>query len=266
MESVNSILSSKSFEFIRDKADEAEKQQKAMALNRVKSRQVRKTDSVVESNALARAEYRMTLTEKRLLNLAIAKLDSTLASEEQLQDIAVTVEEYIKIYDASNHNAYTEIAQAAKRLMNRQLTVHHKDESYTIYNLLVDSTYRKKEGTVFMTINPRLTSDLINLRGQFTQYMLENVRHFKLYSSARLYEIMKSVESQRFLEVSIEDFKARLLADPNKYKKFCDLRRWVIEPALSEINTLSDIRVKYETIKRSRKIARLRFTITKNKH
>lgn len=259
------LLKSDALDFIRRQAETAEQKKKVATIERVKSRPVQETDRVVESNALARAEYRMTLIEKRLMNLAIAKLDSTLADADQLQDIPITAEEYIRIYDVAPNNAYTEMAQAAKRLMNRQLTIRHEGKSYTIYNLLVESTYREREGVVVITLNPRLASQLIGLRNRFTQFMLESVRHFKLFSSARIYEMMKSVESQGVLVISIEDFKARVLADPKKYKRFADLKKRVLEPALAEINTLSDIQVSYERVKQSRQIVGLRFTIRKNK-
>jgi plasmid replication initiation protein len=253
------LLKSGAFDFIKKRAEEAEQKKKVVVLERVKSRPVQETDSVVESNALARAEYRMTLIEKRLMNLAVAKLDSSLADADQLQDIPITAEEYMRIYEVSGKNAYAEMAQAAKRLMNRQLTIRHEGKSYTIYNLLVESNYREREGVVVITLNPRLASQLIGLRNRFTQFVLESVRHFRLFSSARIYEMMKSVESQGVFELSIEDFKARVLADPKKYKKFYDLKRWVLEPALAEINTLSDIRVEFEPVRESRKIKRIRF-------
>jgi len=259
------LLKSGAFDFIKQRAEEAERQQKVVALERVKSRPVQTTDSVVESNALARAEYRMTLNEKRLLNLAIAKLDSKLANEEQLQDVPVTAEEYMRIYQVSGKNAYTEMAQAAKRLMNRQLTIRHEGKSYTIYNLLVESNYREREGVVVITLNPRLTPHLIDLRNRFTQFELESVRHFKLFSSARIYEMMKSVESQGVFELSLEQFKARVLADEKKYQRFSDLKKRVLEPALAEINTLTDIQVSYEPVRESRKIKKIRFRITPNK-
>jgi len=259
------LLKSGAFDFIKKRAEEAEQKKKVVVLERVKSRPVQETDSVVESNALARAEYRMTLIEKRLMNLAVAKLDSSLADADQLQDIPITAEEYMRIYEVSGKNAYAEMAQAAKRLMNRQLTIRHEGKSYTIYNLLVESNYREREGTVVITLNPRLASQLIGLRNRFTQFVLESVRHFRLFSSARIYEMMKSVESQGVFELSIEDFKARVLADPKKYKKFYDLKRWVLEPALAEINTLSDIRVEFEPVRESRKIKRIRFKIAQDR-
>jgi len=258
------ILKSSAFDFIKQQAEEAERQQKVVALEHVKSRPAQKTDSVVESNALARAEYRMTLNEKRLINLAIAKLDSVLAESEQLQDIPIMAEEYMRIYKVSGKNAYAEMAQAAKRLMNRQMTIRHEGKSYTIYNLLVESTYREREGVVVITLNPRLASQLIGLRNQFTQFILESVRHFKLFSSARIYEMMKSVESQGHYEIGLDEFKARVLADKKKYQRFSDLKRWVLEPALAEINTLSDIQVTYEPVREGRKIKKIRFKIKKN--
>ena len=262
--STSSIL--KNLDFIRQKIEEVEQAQKEQSLERIKSRPVKSTDRVIESNTLARAEYRMTANENRLLKVAVSKLDSNLADADQLQDIPIAAQEFVALFETEPKNAYRDMSEASARLLNRKITVSDEKQKIT-YNLLTQVAYIKNDGTVVITLNPRLAVHLIGLRDKFTKMIFEEgFRRLKLFSSQRLYEIMKSVESQGHYEISIEGIKSRVLADSKKYKRFADLKKRVLEPALAEINTLTDIQVNYETIKRSRKIAGLKFTITKNKH
>ena len=254
----------KNFDFIRQKAEEVEQAQKTQTLERIKSRPAKPSDEVVESNALARAEYRMTANENRLLKVAVSKLDSSLADADQLQDIPITAQEFVALFETEPKNAYRDMAEASTRLLNRKITVSDEKQKIT-YNLLTQVAYRKHEGTVVITLNPRLAIHLIGLRDKFTRMIFEEgFSRLKLFSSQRLYEIMKSVESQGHYEIGLDAFKARVLADPKKYKRFADLKKRVLEPALAEINTLTDIQVSYEPVKQSRRIVGLRFTIRRN--
>ena len=109
----------KNFDFIRQKAEEAEKTKKSQMLERIKSRPAKPMDEVVESNILARAEYRMTANENRLLKVAVSKLDATLADADQLQDIPITAQEFVALFETEPKNAYRDMAGASTRLLNR---------------------------------------------------------------------------------------------------------------------------------------------------
>jgi len=77
--------------------------------------------------------------------------------------------------------------------------------------------------------------------------------------SIRLYELLKSYEYQRKRIFDIEELKLRLSAE--HYKRFPDFKRKVLDRALEEINTLSDLDVTYTIIKESRRFAKIEFTM-----
>ena len=81
--------------------------------------------------------------------------------------------------------------------------------------------------------------------------------------SIRLYEILKSYEYKRKYIFDIDDLKNRLSAE--HYERFPDFKRYVLNTALREISTLSDLKVDYEIIKVGRRFARLEFSITLKK-
>ncbi|MNG31189.1 Initiator Replication protein [compost metagenome] len=49
-----------------------------------------------------------------------------------------------------------------------------------------------------------------------------------------------------------------------KYQSVKDMRRWVLEPALKELNAGTDLVVQVEPRRQGRKIVGFSFTITKN--
>ena len=61
------------------------------------------------------------------------------------------------------------------------------------------------------------------------------------------------------MRFSLEEIRLRI--DCDKYPNFKDFRVNVLEPAMEDINTYTDIKVKYEAIKTGRKITDIEFII-----
>lgn len=100
-------------------------------------------------------------------------------------------------------------------------------------------------------LNEKLNRHLIGLKGVYTQYSLQYILPMKSKFSIRLYEYIKSYSNlAREIEFDLEELKDVLLSendgvrDPNKYRKFSDFQRRILEPAIEEINRFTDIRVK----------------------
>lgn len=62
---------------------------------------------------------------------------------------------------------------------------------------------------------------------------------------------------------------SRIPVDPplgilDKYEQFKDLNKWVIKPAIKELNQRSDLTIKFETIKKGRSVKALSFEFKKS--
>jgi len=64
--------------------------------------------------------------------------------------------------------------------------------------------------------------------------------------------------------ISIEDFRKLLGLKEDEYKQFRDLNYYIIQKSLSEINQKSDLSVKVEFQRRTRKIVAIKFRLEKN--
>lgn len=99
-------------------------------------------------------------------------------------------------------------------------------------------------------LNEKLNRHLIGLKGVYTSYSLQFILPMKSKFSIRLYEYIKSFSNYgNIIEIDLEDLKDVMLSendgvrDPNKYKKYSDFKRRVLEDAISEINRYTDISV-----------------------
>ena len=63
--------------------------------------------------------------------------------------------------------------------------------------------------------------------------------------------------------IYLSDFKSAL-GISDKYSHFKDLNKWVIKPAIKELNQRTDLVIKFETIKKGRSVAALSFEFKKS--
>lgn len=114
--------------------------------------------------------------------------------------------------------------------------------------------------TVNFIFDKNLSPYLFELQSFYTKYSLEYVLPMRSKYGVRLYEFLKSVKSKHYRQkFSLEEIRDRL--DCSGYSAYKEFRRNVLEPALNDINTYTDLKVEYEPIKQGHKITHLSFRI-----
>ena len=94
----------------------------------------------------------------------------------------------------------------------------------------------------------------------YTSYTFRYVLPMKSTYSIRLYELVKSYQknnSSWWFDLG----SLKHLLDCDNYKRFPDFRRYVLEPAVKEINQYTDIKLDYNLIKQGRKVVAIDFTM-----
>ena len=92
----------------------------------------------------------------------------------------------------------------------------------------------------------------------YTSYSLQYVLPMKCQYAPRLYELLKSYQKNNIRwYFEIDELKKRLNCE--KYKRFPDFRRRVLEPSVEEINRYTDIKVAYRTELTGRKTTHVVF-------
>lgn len=209
---------------------------------------------VVKHNKVIEAAYKLTLAEQRVLLSVIAKLDSTAVIPVDAE-FCIDASEIRDIFGLHASQSYRDLQQAVKRLYDRTILIRDEDEEF---RWLSWKKYDKGNGRVFIQFSQKLIPYLSQLKGNFTKYKLETVREFKTEYGIRFFEILTQWQSKGEREVSVEWLRDVLRLE-DSYKSISDLKLKVIEPALQDINTHSNLWVEYGQRKTGRVVSHFQF-------
>ena len=247
-----------------------------------------KNDLVVMDNNLIRASYKLTANEMRLVLCALAQIPKD-AEVDPGKAYYITKEDFVKL-GVEPKNVAREIREACSELLNRIVVVdtamgklkfhwlhsvlHFKSEIFERlkkeypnskndeefiqqlrkYNLL-DSLpiIAKSDDNIVARIvfHENMIPYISQLKEQFTKLNLKDVFQFSSFYSFRFYLMMMQFKETGFCKISIAELRDSLDLN-NKYQLFADLKKWVIDTAIDEINEKSPHTVGYELIKKGR--------------
>lgn len=212
---------------------------------------------IVKSNDLIqKSRFSLSMTEQKIVLYLISKIKpNDLELKEQVFEIA----EFCRIcgIDWNNGNNYARIKKILKDLRDKSFWIKLDNGMETTMAWIDHVTIGEKSGKVILKIDDRLKPYLLQLKKQFTQYEVLYILAMKSRYSIRLYELLRSYEYQRNVIFEIEELK-RLL-DAEKYTRFPDFKRYVLDIAMREINDVSDMNIDYICIKEGRKYAKIEF-------
>ena len=220
---------------------------------------------VTLSNAIVRAGQGLTLAEKRVLMIAISKLDSRRAYKAgDVVVTKVTAAEYAEIADCQPHTAYEALKEARKQIYERSITWavmdrngNHKGSESCRW--VYAAGYRNQEGYITLAWSPNILPHLQGLKKQFTTYQLRQASALRSIYSWRLLEMLTQFEATGVLEVTIDDFCHAVEAPEKVRKNFAFIRRRIIEPAVKELTEKDGWKISWRPVKAGRKVASLHF-------
>ena len=224
-----------------------------------------KNDLVVKDNALINASYNLEVTEQRLILLSIIRARETgqgISSDSKLE---IHASDYASRFDVTKEAAYNALKNAVNNLFERKFSFKeiHKD---TNKEIVVKSrwvsriAYVDDLATLEVTFAPDVVPLITRLEKHFTSYQLKQVAQLTSKYAIRLYEFLIAWRDVgKTPVISLSEFREKLGLDINEYQKMVNFKSRVLEPAIKQINELTDIHVKYEQYKTGRSISGLSF-------
>lgn len=218
--------------------------------------------TVVKANTLVEATYHLTLAEQRLLLLVIAKLDSKRELEPRISH-TITAKEVATTFEVTDARAYQILEEAAQRLYERSVTIYAPDPDKPKSNKLVTRwvasvLYQPQSGAVALTFAPAILPFISQLKARFCRYHLSHIVQMTSIYAVRIYEMLIQWRDAKTRTVELDWLRERLVLD-KKYSNIRDLKRFVIEPAIEQINTHSDLWAKWEQVKTGRRVTAIIF-------
>lgn len=221
---------------------------------------------VTQSNTLIEAEYSTELTARahktaRLILSLISPDDKNL----RLHTIPVnTVKKYLGMNPNSRWGAFNkELEDIAERLREKPIRI--KEANGDKINAVFLSAFKisPKQGTVTFEISELLKPYLLELKKNYTSYLLTHIPKLRSSYSIRLYELLHQYRriGKRYFE--LDDLQRKVGSNyQNKYNNF---KRKVLLQAQKDLKKHTDLAFAFSEKKEGRKITGIEFIIFGNK-
>lgn len=229
-----------------------------------------KNNLVVSSNDLVHAKYDLTLWQKRVFVYSISQLEK---EDKDFEPIKMNVSDIIKFFKGSDGvKTYNAILDAPKNLDKTIEIPYVTDKGFLRYGFIkllqkytIPADDQAENQYIELCFNNDLRPHLLELKEKFLKYDIDNVIDLQSTYSFRMFEILKSYEYRKTIELDI-DYLRKILEVTTKYKSYKDFRIYIIDKAQQDLTAYCDIGFTYEERKASKgkKIESLIFHIFPN--
>ena len=183
---------------------------------------------VYKSNSLVEACYRLSVIEQRIVLACVSQVRRDEPITDEIM-YSVTATDIAALSETDSKTTYRDLQEGALRLKRREVRIEKEANSNT------------------------------KLSSQFTKYRLKAVAKMDSSYAIRLYELLNQWRDIHEREVSVQWLRETFqLGD--KYPAIKDLKKWVIDPAVAQINEHSDLTASYAQRKSGRNVTHLTFS------
>jgi len=222
--------------------------------------------SIVKANSLIETSYNLGKRELLWILMQLGEINTDPENmDDELPRFKMSGSEIMRRinFDGKRRIAdTTEVVDIMKNLNNNPIT-WETDKKMGFVSWIAYMEYDKDKDEYEWEIPRQLKPFLLQLKKNFTQYTLNNIIRLKSAHAINLYEVLKRYQFKKSFIVKVDRLKFWLGLE-GSYKAWQDFKVRVLLPCQKQINTFTDIHVKYTMLKTGRRVTSLRFTITKN--
>ena len=206
---------------------------------------------------IQRSRFDLTLREQRLVLFAISKIKPHDTSDTLYE---FNMRDMCKIIGTKDES-YTRIKSIAKTLSDKSWWVLSEDNVESLVRWFSVFKIDYSTNTIMLKFHEEVMPYLVELVKQhkyYTSYGIGDILPMRHQSSPRLYEILKSY-SKNNCSWYFDAEQLKYLMNCQNYSRWVDFKRRILEPAVEEINNMTPMIVKYETISECRKVIGVKF-------
>lgn len=197
---------------------------------------------VAESNDLiTKARHDLTARELKIMDYVISKIQPT---DSGLITINTSMYELTRVLKLkTSGRTYSQIAQNLEDMRAKSIKIYNENERSITMTGWFERAKVWENGKIELKINEDFSPYLIDLKKNYTQYLLIDTIKLKSKYSILLYKLMREADKDKGKSIAIlqgtpEEFKAWLGA-PEDYE-YKDLKRNILKKAVEEINLKID--------------------------
>ena len=197
---------------------------------------------VAESNDLiTKSRHDLTARELKIMDYVISKIQPT---DSGLITINTSMYELTKVLELkSSGRTYSQIAQNLDDMRAKSIKIYNENERSITMTGWFERAKVWENGQIELKINEDFSPYLIDLKNNYTQYLLIDTVKLKSKYAILLYKLMREADKVKGKSIAIlqgtpEEFMEWLGA-PKDYE-YKDLKRNILKKAVEEINLKID--------------------------
>lgn len=221
---------------------------------------------ITKDNKLINASYSLGIPEQRVIFLAIVEARAQKKMIDARGVLQIHASSYQEQFKVERNSSYAALKSAVKGLFDAQFeyTDTHKQTGMPTRNVVrwvQKVSYIDTAGMIELKFTDDVIPLITRLSEQYTEYDLKQVSELQSEYAIRLYELMMQWKTVgKTNKIALADLRKKLGIKPEQYKKMCNFKARVIDLAISQINSFTDVTANYKQHKTGRTITAMSFT------
>ncbi|MCT3096250.1 RepB family plasmid replication initiator protein [Lactococcus lactis] len=256
----------------------SENQKQVYTLNEIEKRKV------VEHNSLITSIAKMQKTALKMFELAVSCIDTENPPKDNI--IYLSKKELFSFFDVSSASKHTRFKEAIEYMQKQAFfqIKEEKNKGYEMTSIVPIPTvkWNSYNDDVMIQFNQFIMPYLIDLKAEFTQYKISELKELNSKYSLILYRWLamnysqyehysvkggrraEQVEAYRNPSIIVKELR-EITDTINEYTRFQSFENRVLKNAIEEINAHTSFNVSYEKVKKGRSIDSIVFHIEKKR-
>lgn len=228
-----------------------------------------KTQLVVKSNHLIEASYKLDLAEQRIILMAIFMARESKNGITADSFLTISAHDFANLFGIDIKTAYDQLKSTAVTLYGRNILLRDihtpSGKEREIRARWVSAiAYVPDAALIQIQFSGIIVPYITKLEREFTSYKISMVAKMTSIYAIRLYELLIQWGSIGSREIELDELKF-MLGIQGEYAAIKDLKRRVIDPAVTQISEHTDLTVRYENVKSGKTVVALTFLFEKKK-
>ena len=220
---------------------------------------------VTQSNDLVEANYPPDLTA-RAHKIARLVLSLIRPDDKDVRKYTVSLSA-VRQYLGMNANTrwgafYDRLKETSEKLNSKPIEIKEANGKYLVAQFLSGYRIDTEEGTVTFEISGLLKPHLLELKKNYTSYLLTHIPKLRSSYSIRLYELLHQYRKIGKRNFELEDLQKKV---GSNYSAYADCKRYVIQQAQGDLKKHTDLAFTFTETKTGRKVTGINFIIFGNK-
>lgn len=212
-----------------------------------KAEQLEKARRAIVSKAksmIQKTRYSLSLQQQKIVLYALSKIQP---GDTAFTEYKFSIKDFCALcgVEPTNYEYIKKTMQSLRRKVF-WITIDEKGTESCV-DWFSTIHMNKRSGIVMMKFHEDLHPFLLELQSNFLSFSIFPTLAMKSRYSIRLYELLKSYQNLTEWTFDIPTLKKKL--DAEKYNRYADFRRNVLDVSIAEINKFSDLDISYESRK-----------------